>query len=180
LKLSNKSIDRDDLVLVGRVTGAHGIRGGLKIQAYSESPTLFPAGKEILLSPPDGSIRTLTIEWVRPHGHGICAGFESIKDRNQAEGLIGSLLFIDKARLPELEEDTYYWFELMGLRVYDTHGSLLGVLDAVIPTGANDVYVIKGEAYGQSREMLLPAIGDVVIDIDLGRKRMIVDPPQGL
>lgn len=107
-------------------------------------------------------------------------GLESINDRDQAEALIGSSLFIDKARLPKLEEDTYYWFELVGLRVYDTHGFLLGVLDAVIPTAANDVYVVMGEADGGTREILLPAIGEVVVKIDLAQKRIIVDPPQGL
>jgi len=165
---------------VGRVTGAHGIRGALKIHAYAESPDLFAPGERILFSMSDGSLQSMTVDWVSPHGRGIRMGLESINDRDRAEALIGSTLYIDKARLPELEEDTYYWFELVGLRVYDTQGILLGVLDSVIPTGANDVYVVKGEAGGRSREILLPAIGGVVIDIDLARKRMVADPPQGL
>lgn len=107
-------------------------------------------------------------------------GLESINDRDQAEALIGSSLFIDKARLPKLEEDTYYWFELVGLSVYDTAGSLLGLLDEVIATPGNDVYVIKGIKDGRSLEILLPAIGHVVLDIDLERRTMIVDPPAGL
>ncbi len=105
---------------------------------------------------------------------------ESVKDRNQAERLVGSVLFVEKSRLPVLDEDTYYWFELVGLSVYDTTGFLLGCIDEVISTGGNDVYVVKGKKDGQYREMLIPAIGDVVLNIDLESKSMIVDPPEGL
>jgi 16S rRNA processing protein RimM len=68
----------------------------------------------------------------------------------------------------------------VGLRVYDTSGSLLGRLDEVIPTPGNDIYVVNGKQDGQTREMLIPAIGDVVLKIDLEGKTMIVDPPEGL
>lgn len=165
---------------MGRVTGAHGIRGGLKIHSYAESMALYQTGEGIMLTLPDGSVRTMTIQWVKPHGRGLLMGLESVNDRNQAENLIGSAFFIDKSRLPVLEEDTYYWFELVGLSVYDTTGFLLGRLDGVIPTGSNDVYVVKGKINGRSRELLIPAIGDVVLNIDLESKTMIVDLPEGL
>jgi 16S rRNA processing protein RimM len=180
LKSSSKLIDRDDLVLVGRVTGAHGIRGDLKIHAYAESLQSYPAGGEIMLSLRDGSIRSLTLQWVKLHGRGFRMHLEGVDDRNRAEDLTGAGLFIDKSCLPELEADTYYWFELMGLSVFDTGGRLLGTLDAVIPTAANDVYVVKDNTPGHVRELLLPAVGAVVIDIDLAGRRMVVDPPEGL
>lgn len=180
MKSSSNLTDRDDWVLVGRVTGAHGVRGGLKIHSYAESIAVYPAGEDILLSLPDGSVRTATIDWVKPHGRGLRMGLEAVGDRSQAECLVGATLFVDKSRLPVLEEDTYYWFELVGLTVYDTAGALLGRLDEVIATPANDVYVVKGIKDGRSQEMLLPAIGDVVRDIDLARRTMIVDPPAGL
>ena len=68
----------------------------------------------------------------------------------------------------------------MGLRVYDTTGVHLGRLDEVSPTPGNDIYVVRGKQDGQTREMLIPAIGDVVLKIDLEGKTMIVDPPEGL
>lgn len=180
MKSSSKSIDRDDLVLVGQVTGAHGIRGDLKIHAYAESLQSYPAGGEIMLSLPDGSIRNLTVQWTKLHGRGLRMHLDAIDDRNRAEALTGARLFIEKSCLPELEADTYYWFELMGLSVFDTGGRMLGTLDAVIPTAANDVYVVKDKTRGRSRELLLPAVGTVVIDIDLAGRRMVVDPPEGL
>lgn len=129
---------------------------------------------------PDGSVRTMTIQWVRVHGRGLRMGLEGVIDRHTAESLIGSSLFIDKACLPVLEEDTYYWFELIGLSVFDITGTLLGSLQRVIPTLANDVYVVRGEKAGRQLEILIPAIGDVVCVIDLENRTMIVDLPEGL
>jgi 16S rRNA processing protein RimM len=180
LKSSSNPTGEDTFILVGRVIGAHGIRGGLKIHSYAESMDLYRIGEAIRVSRPDGSVERMVVEWVHPHGRGLRMGLESVNDRTRAEDLVGSSLFIDKSRLPSLDEDTYYWSELMGLRVYDTGGKLLGRLEEVIPTGANDVYVIRGDLDGESRELLLPAIGQVVRDIDLVKGKMIVDPPEGL
>ena len=122
----------------------------------------------------------MTVQGVQPHGRGLLMNLEAVTDRGQAESLVGSELFVDKSRLPSLEEDTYYWFDLVGLRVYDTTGALLGRLEGVIPTGSNDVYVVKDNKPGSAREILIPAIGDVVLDIDLESRTMTVDPPEGL
>lgn len=162
------------------MTGAHGIRGGLKIHSYAESIELYRIGEGIMLTLPGGAVCTMTVEWVKRHGRGLLMGLESVDDRNQAESLTGSSLFVDKSRLPALEADTYYWSELEGLDVFDAAGSLLGRLDRVIPTPGNDVYVIKGKDGDGSREILIPAVGDVILSIDIERKTMVVDPPEGL
>lgn len=161
------------------MTAAHGVRGGLKVQSFVESLDLYRVGEAILLACPDGAVRSLTVAWVRPHRSGLRLGLASVADRGQAEALIGSLLYVDKARLPALEADTYYWFELLGLTVYDTAGSLMGRLAQVIPTPANDIYLIRGEKGGRLQEVLIPAIGTVVVRVDLENRTMIVDPPQG-
>jgi len=166
--------------MVGRVVGAHGIRGTLKVHSYAESLSVYEAGEGIRVVHPDGSVRKMIVEWVQPHGRMLLMAVEAVSDRSQAESLIGSELFVDKACLPDLEEDTYYWFDLVGLRVYNTAGTLLGRLEEVIPTPGNDIYVVKGRQNGQPREMLIPATGDVVLKIDLEGKTMIVDPPEGL
>ena len=165
---------------MGRVVGVHGIRGSLKVHSYAESMSIYKAEEGIRLALPDGSVRTMTIQWVKPHGRVLLMTLDEVADRSQAESLIGSELFVDKACLPDLEEDTYYWFDLVGLRVYNTAGTLLGRLEEVIPTPGNDIYVVKGRQNGQPREMLIPATGDVVLKIDLEGKTMIVDPPEGL
>ena len=157
---------------MGRVVGVHGIRGSLKVHAYAESLSVYEAEEGIRVALPDGSVRTMTVEWVKPHGRVLLMTLEGVADRSLAESLIGSELFVDKACLPALEEDTYYWSDLVGLRVYDTTGVHLGRLDEVIPTPGNDIYVVRGKQDGQTREMLIPAIGDVVLKIDLEGKTM--------
>ncbi|WP_419661259.1 ribosome maturation factor RimM [Desulfosarcina variabilis] len=180
MKSSNKPAPEEKFVLVGRVTGAHGIHGGLRVHSYAESIELYRIGETIRVCLPNGSESSMIVEWVAPHGRGLRMGLESVGDRNQAEHLAGALLYVEKSRLPALEEDTYYWHELIGLQVYDTAGTLLGSLDEVIPTPANDVYVIQAEVDGCSRELLIPAIGAVIRNIDLEGGVMVVDPPEGL
>ena len=180
MKSSSSLNGRDDLVLVGRVVGAHGIRGSLKVHSYAESLSVYEVGEGILVAHPDGSVRTMTVQWVQPHGRGLLMTLEAVTDRSQAESLTGSELFVDKARLPALEEDIYYWFDLVGLSVFNTTGILLGRIEEVIPTPGNDIYVVRGKQNGQPRELLIPATGDVVLKVDLEGGNMIVDPPEGL
>jgi 16S rRNA processing protein RimM len=90
--------------------------------------------------------------------------------------MVGCDLFIKKSELPELEEGTYYWFDLIGIDVYTTQEEYLGRIASIVETGSNDVYVVKnGE-----QEILIPALETVVLDIDLGKKQMRVDLPEGL
>ena len=180
MKSSNSHPSSDDLILVGKVVGVHGIQGNLKVHAFAESMATYESGATIAVRRSDGLIRSMTIIWVRPHGKGLLMRLESVADRDRAEQLIGAELFADKASLPSLEEDSYYWFDLVGLRVVDTTGAVLGSLERIIPTPGNDVYVVKGKQAGEPREMLIPAVGDVVLDIDLEGGTMLVDPPDGL
>jgi 16S rRNA processing protein RimM len=78
--------------------------------------------------------------------------------------------------LPELDEDTYYWFELIGIEVYTTEAEYLGRIASIFPTGSNDVYVVKD----QKKEILVPALESVVVGIDLEQKIMRVRLPEGL
>ena len=165
---------------MGKVVGAHGIAGNVKVHSFSESLAVYETGAGIDVGMPDGSMRSMDVAWVRPHGKGLLMNFESVTDRDQAEKLVGAELFAEKALLPSLEEDTYYWFDLVGLRVVDTAGTVLGSLDSIIPTAGNDIYVVKGKQGEKKREMLIPAVGDVVLTIDLDGGTMVVDPPEGL
>ncbi len=90
--------------------------------------------------------------------------------------LQGCLVKTDPVNLPPKDEDEYFWFELIGIEVFTVDGRDLGRVAEVIPTGANDVLTVEGP-YG---EVLLPMIDDVVKEIDIERRRMIVDPLEGL
>lgn len=106
---------------------------------------------------------------------------EHVTSRNEAEALVGNGIYVLKSSLPPLEENTYYWHDLIGMVVVTTQGENLGCIEQIIPTGANDVYVVRSEAAeASSKEILIPAISSVVIEIDTERNRMAVELPEGL
>jgi len=160
----------DEPIVVGRVTTAHGIKGELKVEVLTDFPERFERGSKLWLR---GIERT--IEQARPQGRGIILKLRGIDTRNDAEALRGEVLTVpDLADLDD--EGAYYIHDLMGLRVEDTAGAELGKLFEIISTGATDVYVIRGPR----GELLLPALDDVVTDIDLKQGRIQVEVPEGL
>jgi len=163
-------------VLVGKIAGVHGIRGNCKIRSYAESLSVFDPGSSILVATPDGREKVYEIKWTKPHSKVYLLAFEGVNNRDQAKALIGSELYIDKAKLPKLEDGAYYWLDLIGLDVFTTEEHYLGRLDSIIPTGSNDVYVVKDD----EKEILIPALESIVQNVDLGKKRMLVKLPEGL
>ena len=172
----NKLAPKKDLVLIGKIVGAHGLKGTNKIQSYAESLEIFKSGTILLVSSPDGNETRYEIDWIKSHSRGALLALKEVTDREQARSLIGSELYIEKAELPELEAGTYYWFDLIGLNVYTSDDRYIGRLDSIIETGANDVYVVKDG----DKETLIPAIESVVKSIDIESKIMRVELPDGL
>jgi len=112
----------------------------------------------------------------KPHKQIILLSLKGITTISQAEPLIGSELFISKANLPKLEDETYYWFDIRGLSVFTINDEYIGRVESIIPTGSNDVFVVKGG----DKEILIPGIESVVLSIDINKKIMTVDLPDGL
>lgn len=165
-----------ELVRIGRIVKAHGIKGAVKVHPYGDSPDSLRADG-LFHAVRDGEMQgTLRIAWARPGGRAAVVSFEGVDDRDGAERLAGVELCVDRSRLPELEEGTYYWSDLIGLAVYTREDRYLGRLASVIQTGSNDVYVVDdGE-----RETLVPALEWVVASVDLAGGTMRVDLPEGL
>jgi len=163
-------------VLIGKILGAHGINGICKIQSFAESLEIFKSGEMLLVSHPDGSQNRYEIDWSRPHSRWALLALKQVTSRDQAKSMIGCELFVERAKLPELESGVYYWFDLIGLDVYTSDDRYIGRLDSIIETGANDVYVVKDN----DRETLVPALESVVQSIDLESKIMRVELPEGL
>ena len=133
--------------------------------------------KRIWISNTKGQAETYTIKWAKSHTTGnILLFFEEINSRTIAETLIGSEIFIDKSILPELNDGSYYWSDIIGLSVYSIDGNYMGRVESIIPTGSNDVYVVKNG----DKEILVPGIESVVLEINLKQKMMRVDLPEGL
>jgi 16S rRNA processing protein RimM len=169
-------VENEDHVIVGEIVGVHGIKGANKIRSYAESLSLFKPGGSILVRENGGQQKIRTIKWVKPHTGTALISFKGVNERSQAEALIGAELFIPKAELPELEEDTHFWFDLIGMAVYTTEDKYLGRIESIIETGSNDVYVVQDH----KKEVLIPALESVVVDVDVKAKRMSVELPQGL
>ncbi len=172
-------MDKTGFLPIGKCVGVHGIKGVLKIRSYMESLSFFDAGKVVFGS----GVRDkgadpmipYQIEWSRPHRQGLLLCLKDVSDCNQAEQLKGYEFFVRRAELPDLEEGTYYWADLIGLSVF-TKDTCIGRIEEVIATGSNDVYVVKDN----DREILIPALESVVVSVDLEAKTMRVELPEGL
>jgi 16S rRNA processing protein RimM len=128
----------------------------------------------------DGHRLNYQIVWAKPHKNGMRLGIKGITSRNQAEAMAGFGVFIARTSLPPLDENTNYWVDLIGMAVYNTNDQYIGRIVDIMPTGANDVYVVKTHQDDAPDEILLPATTSVVLEVDVPGKRMRVDVPDGL
>lgn len=173
-------MNKNGFISVGKIVGVHGLNGTSKVYSYAESLAVFQANGSILLRNVTGQEKKYEIKWAKPHTRVILLALKGVTDRSQAEKLIGCELYIDKATLPELEEGTYYWFDIIGLSVFTVDENYLGRVESIIPTGSNDVYVVKNPDKDEKNEVLIPALESVILEIDLKRQVMRVDLPEGL
>ncbi|OEU80163.1 MAG: 16S rRNA processing protein RimM [Desulfobacterales bacterium S5133MH4] len=164
------------LIPVGKIVGTHGIKGYLKVLSFAESVDTFAPGNALVLSRQGEPLATFRIASARPHKRVILLVLEGIASIEAAKQWIGCELCVDKASLPKPEEDSYYWYQIIGLQALTLDDRSLGRVEAIIPTGSNDVYVVRDG----KQEVLVPAIDSVVVDIDLKENIMRVDLPEGL
>lgn len=163
-------------VLLGKITATHGIKGQLRVTVYSGNCETILSLKSLMLKGPDGVMRTLQLSSASAHGKKVIIGLSGYDNINQALPLVGHELYVPRNMMPALAEGEYYWCDLLGLRVETESGEFLGDLTDIIATGSNDVYVVKEGG----REFLIPALEDVVLDVDLDAGIMKVSPPEGL
>jgi len=146
---------------IGKVRRPHGVRGEVVVEIYTDFPERIRPKKTVYLG---NKHLKLVIESQRTHNEGMLLGFEGVTTPEQAGRYRNQVISIPAAEISELPEGEYYFHELLDLRVIDETGKLLGTLTEIIETGANDVYVITSPEGG---ELLLPAIPEVILDIDL-------------
>ncbi len=167
--MAPQSFDPETAVTVGRISAPQGLRGEVKVEVLSDFPQRFEPGASVWM---DG--RPVRIERSRWPGRGLVLKLEGIDDRTAAEVLRGRGL--QAPPFEDLGEGTYYRDDLIGFKVVDPENHTLGILADIFPTGSNDVYVVRSSA----GELLLPATDDVVREIDLGQRRMVVEVIEGL
>ena len=156
-------------VTLGRIVGLFGVKGWVKIYSATRPIEDILNYSEWLVGG-EGAERRVRLLDGRLQGPGLVALLEGCADRDQARALVGATIAVERAQLPALAEGEYYWCDLEGLRVLTLEGQVLGNVDHLIETGANDVLVVHGE-----RERLLPYTGEVVRRIDLEAGLIEVD-----
>lgn len=163
---------------VGRVLRPHGIRGELRVAIITDYPERLGQHACFYLASPDSpeAVRCYPVEKLRRHRKVLLLKLGGCDDRNDADELRGMLVQIPLEKAVPLGEGEYYHFQLIGVRVETEDGEWLGQVVEVLETGANDVYVVRGP----QGEVLLPAVGDVVLELDLELKRMVVHLLSGL
>jgi 16S rRNA processing protein RimM len=153
---------KSEFLLIGKVAKPHGLGGQVKIHSYASSNESFSAGRKIYLSQGE-EMKALLISEVKIQTHSLLLHFQGLDNRQQAEAITGSSLYLKEKDLQILPEGEYYWYQLIGNRVYNDQGLFLGILEEVFATAAHDVWVIRD----QKKEILLPAVEDYVISVDL-------------
>ncbi len=165
-----------DLILLGKIAGTHGIKGQLKVVSYSGERENFLSLSSVVLKELSGATETFVVAAVSIQGKKVLLTLEGFADINTAERFIGREVYAYQDQLPQLAADEFYWYQLEGLKVMTVKDEFLGTLTSFIPTGSNDVYVVTSG----DREYLIPAVEDIVVEIDLAAGIMKVDPPEGL
>jgi 16S rRNA processing protein RimM len=161
---------------VGMVVGAHGLRGELKVELHTDFPERFAPG--VLLWMGEQLVQ-VEIETVRPHQGAVLMQFTTVRGRTAAEALRGQWLFIPNDQAEKLDEDTFFVHDIIGTSVQTVDGRLLGTVQEVVFTGANDVYVLSTPD-DPPREILIPAVGHVIQKVDLEQGIITVELPAGL
>ena len=164
---------REPTIVVGVVTKAHGIRGEVAVEVRSDNPERFTDGASVFT--PEG--RELRIEHVHAHGQRTLVRFVGVADRTAAEALAGTILEVPESWLPGLADWEYWPFELEGCRVVTDAGRELGTVSEVIPNPANDLWVAVD---ADGTETLVPALRDVIVEVDVAAKRILVRDVPGL
>jgi 16S rRNA processing protein RimM len=159
---------------VGRIARAHGVKGELAVLPLTQVAERFEPGSRLYVG--EGDDRPLTVSSSRPHHKMLLVVFDEVKDRTQAEGLRGELLFVPASSTPPLPAGEYWAHELVGCEVMTEAGRSLGTIREVVHTQANDVWVAKAE----SEEVLIPALKDVVLEVDVAGRRLVVREIPGL
>jgi 16S rRNA processing protein RimM len=168
-------------VVLGRIVGAHGLRGGLRVRFFGDDAGNLARAPEVeLAATPDGAgaVRH-EVAGIRPGRSGeVTLRLADVRVREAAEALRGRLVLVDPRHLARLPEGEHYWFELVGCEVVGRGGERVGRVTEIWETGgAHDVLVVAGE---DGRRVLLPAVDAFLTEIDVAARRIVVDLIPGL
>ena len=169
-------VSPEKLLLVGKVLKPHGFKGLIRVWSYARTMESFLHSGSVYFRQDNHEPVEYTVLDVKPHKNIFLMRVDGMDTFEKAESLKGADILVDKNQLTRNSDNEYYWFELIDLKVYLDTGKYLGIIKEIIPTGSNDVYVVKQN----DSEFLIPAIYDVVKRIDLDKGEMIISAIDGL
>jgi len=158
------------------VVSTQGNKGEVKVLPLTDSIDRFKNLTTVFLRS-DNSQTILNIEEARIKKDRIILRLEDIENIKEAKTIVGSFLEVERKNAVKLPKDTYFIFEIIGLEVYTENNVFLGKVENVISTGSNDVYIVKGK---NKKELFIPAIREVIKDVNLGKKRITINMVDGL
>ena len=158
-------------VILGKITGVHGIQGWLKVYSYTRPPENIFRYNDWQLQGERSAPARYSVQEHKIQGKKFLVKLRAVDDRNLAEALEGLDIAVDSAELPVLENE-YYWHELIGLRVLDLQGNELGRVTDMMETGSNDVLLL---ANSDGKSLAIPWLPEVVKEVDLEQSILIAD-----
>lgn len=166
----------EQLMEIGQIVNSYGIKGFLKVVAFTDDITRFEDLKSIYIEI-KGSLKTFDIDEVKYAKNLVLLKLKGIDDINTAQNFKNCYIKIDRKDAVKLPKNSYFIVDLIGIKVYTDENVELGNIIDIYPTGANDIYVVKNE---EGKQVLLPAISEVIKDVNLENKKMIVHLIDGL
>lgn len=161
---------------IGQIVNTFGIKGMVKVKPFTDDIKRFDNVKKIYVETNKNKSQ-YEIQEVKYHKDMVLIKFKGIDKIEEAELLRNAYLKVNRKDEPKLEDDTYYIVDLIGLEVYSDEGEILGKIDDIFNNGSSDIYVVKDEL---GKQILLPAISDVIKEINLEEKKIVVHILKGL
>ncbi len=166
------------LVAIGQVTRAHGLRGELRVVPLTDRPGRFSDLAQCVLWDTTRDTRqTRRIRAARLHGDAVLVQLEGCDSVDDANALVGRLLAIPESDVLPPPPGQFYPWQLRGARVQTSRGDEVGTISGIEPSPAHDLWVVAG---ADGREHLIPAVPSIVVDVDVAAGRVVIDPPDGL
>ena len=166
----------EDLIKVGKIVGTHGYKGAVKVMPMTDFPERFQPEQKYIISQ-GKTLLEFTLETCSPHRGQLIIKFKEISSLEEADRFRNAFINVEAKDLHSLPPGYHYHFHLLGMGVVDAEKGYLGKLTDILETGANDVYVVQSDRYG---EVLIPAIVQVIRHVDVKEKRMLVQLLPGL
>ncbi|MEE4362588.1 MAG: ribosome maturation factor RimM [Desulfotignum sp.] len=167
--------DPDDLLVMGKITGVHGLDGKVKVRSFAESSDIYALKSRVFLRTENKTdARPYVIEKCIDRKKDILMRLSGVDTRESADDLVGKEILLDRQQLADPEDDVWYWQDLFGLKVVDQNRGDLGTIETIIPTGAHDVLVVKNN----DKEVLVPMHRKFVTQVDLEKKTVTTCLPR--